>query len=155
MHAASNHDHWKNQAPLAPATSSNAGSGNRDIAIPYRRADVARNRGSSSHPQHSGQTPISQTGDCSSISQEELAQYQALSIDEKEIRARRDQLKACLVRKFQQGAQVERGRLKASLHEQRSHCLNGKNLLEILGSDRVNFLKSQVEPTISYTIKIK
>jgi hypothetical protein len=155
MQAASKHDHWKNQAPLAPATSSNARSGNGDIAIPYRRDDVARDRGCSSRSQRRGQTPIQQTDDCSSISQDELAQYKALSIDVKETRARRDQLKKSLIRKFQKGARVKRGRLKASLLEQRSRNLNGKNLVAILGSERVEYLKDQVEPTIYFTIKIE
>jgi hypothetical protein len=97
MHAASNHDHWKNQEPLAPATSSSARFGNSHIAIPYRRDDGARDRGSWSRSQQGGQTSISQTGDCLSISQDELQRYRALSIDVKEIRTRQDQLKESLV----------------------------------------------------------
>jgi hypothetical protein len=154
MQAASNQNRWKNQEPLAPATSSSARYGNGAIAIPYRRDDGARARGFSSRPQHGGQTPISRTGDCLSISQDELKQYQALSIEEKKIRARRDQLKESLVRRFQQGARVEPGRLKASLREQRSRYLTAKNLLPILGNDQVEYLKNQVEPAVSYTIKI-
>jgi hypothetical protein len=154
MQAASNHDRWKNQEPLAPATSSSARYGNGAIAIPYRRDDGASGRGSSFRPQHGGQTPISQTGDGISISQDELQQYLALSIDEKQIRARRDRLRESLILKLQQGARVEPGRLKASLREQRSRYLTGKTLLPILGSDRVEYLKNQVEPKISFTIEI-
>jgi len=109
MHSASDHDHWKNQERLTPATSSSARYGNGDVAIPYRRDDVASDRGSSSRSQWGGQTTISQTGDGLPISQDELQQYRALSIEVKQIRARRDRLRDSLILKLQQGARVERG----------------------------------------------
>src|SRR5262245_13253178 len=90
-----------------------------------------------------------------SVSQADLATYFALNERAKRIERHREALRMKIAGALRRGASIEEGDYTADYQPIECTTITWRKLTEILGADRVEKIKAQVEPTTSFRLTVK
>jgi hypothetical protein len=81
------------------------------------------------------------------VTQSELEELRHLNHQVRQLKARRDRVRATVIASLDRGAPVEHGRLTARVKRTPYRFLNAKTLLPLLGRAEVARLKERIVPT--------